>query len=293
MRNLAVAINGAINGVGEQYFRVNNLTLSRGRFFDKGAVDSYAQEVVIDDATAKRLFRDGEDPVGRVIFLDAVPYRVLGVTAVRQNTFFSAGDTLQVWAPYTTVTARHLRAGDLRSLTVRIADGYPTEVADGAMKKLLTLRHAGANDFYFVSSDSVRRTIEQVTLLLSLLIGTIGGISLLVGGLGVMNIMLVSVTERTREIGVRTAIGARRSDIMSQFIIEAVLVCLIGGALGVGLALLIGVLFAQFVKSFEMVYSSASIFAAFGVASLIGLVFGWLPARNAAKLDPVEALARE
>jgi macrolide transport system ATP-binding/permease protein len=129
--------------------------------------------------------------------------------------------------------------------------------------------------------------------MLSLLIGAIGGISLIVGGLGVMNIMLVSVSERTREIGVRTAIGARRSDIMSQFIIEAVLVCLIGGALGVGMALALGFIIGEFLKSFQLIYAPSSIIGAFLVATLIGLVFGWLPARNAARLDPVEALSRE
>jgi macrolide transport system ATP-binding/permease protein len=128
---------------------------------------------------------------------------------------------------------------------------------------------------------------------MSLLIGAIGGISLMVGGLGVMNIMLVSVTERTKEIGVRTAIGARRSDIMAQFIIEAVLVCLMGGVIGVGLSMLVGLAFDRFVGAFEMEFSAASIIAAFVTASAIGLVFGWLPARNAARLDPIEALARE
>jgi macrolide transport system ATP-binding/permease protein len=114
-----------------------------------------------------------------------------------------------------------------------------------------------------------------------------------VGGIGVMNIMLVSVSERTREIGVRTAVGARRSDIMSQFMIEAILVCLIGGALGVGLAMLIGFIFSLFTKAFTLVYSPGTVIAAFCIATLIGLLFGWLPARNAAKLDPVDALARE
>jgi macrolide transport system ATP-binding/permease protein len=108
-----------------------------------------------------------------------------------------------------------------------------------------------------------------------------------------MNIMLVSVSERTREIGVRTAVGARRSDIMSQFMIEAVLVCLIGGALGVALSMAIGGIFSLFVKSFQLVYSGWTLLAAFGVSTLIGLIFGWLPARNAAALDPVDALARE
>ncbi|CAN5257650.1 hypothetical protein BH11PSE2_BH11PSE2_08930 [soil metagenome] len=133
----------------------------------------------------------------------------------------------------------------------------------------------------------------QITGIFSALLGSIGGISLVVGGIGVMNIMLVSVSERTREIGVRTAVGARRSDIMSQFIIEAVLVCLIGGALGVGLSMLIGFIFSLFVKTFQLVYSPLTVVAAFSISTLIGLVFGWLPARNAAKLDPVDALARE
>ena len=185
-----------------------------------------------------------------------------------------------------------MRTIDLRSITVRVADNVPTEVAEEAMTKLLTLRH-GRQDFYFVSSDSVRKTVQTVTLMLSLLIGAIGGISLMVGGLGVMNIMLVSVSERIKEIGVRTAIGARRSDIMSQFIIEAVLVCLLGGIIGVVVSLGFGAIIGYFVKAFGLVYSPIAIIAAFLTASLIGLVFGWLPARNASRLDPVEALARE
>ncbi len=292
IRKGSVSTTVVVNGVGEQSFRVRGVKISQGRPFDSDSVARYAQELVLDDATARKLFPHGQDPIGQVVIVAGVPFSVLGVTARTDNAFFGAGDQLMVWAPYTTVNARLLRAADLKSITVRLSDAVPTAVSTGAMTQLLTLRH-GAQDFYFVSSDSVRKTVESVTLMLSLLIGAIGGISLMVGGLGVMNIMLVSVSERTREIGVRTAIGARRSDIMSQFIIEAILVCLIGGALGVGFALLIGVVFAQFVKQFQMVYSSTSILAAFGVSSLIGLVFGWLPARNAARLDPIDALARE
>ncbi|MDE1999938.1 MAG: FtsX-like permease family protein, partial [Burkholderiales bacterium] len=149
-------------------------------------------------------------------------------------------------------------------------------------------------DFFVRNSDSIRQTIESTTQTLTLLISSIAVISLIVGGIGVMNIMLVSVTERTQEIGVRMAVGARQSDILRQFLIEAVLVCLLGGVLGIGLALGIGVAFDKLGGgSFKMIYSVTSIVTAFGVSSLIGVVFGFLPARNAARLDPVDALARQ
>ncbi len=283
-----------VNGVGDQSFRVRGVKLAQGRVFNSDDVASYNQVLVIDDATRHKMFAPAVDPIGKVIIIAGVPFEVIGVTAKTANLFFSAGDTLNVWAPYTTVNARLLHAEDLHSITVRLTNVVSTEVAMDSMTRLVTLRHAVAEpDFYMISADSVRKTVESVTLMLSLLIGAIGGISLMVGGLGVMNIMLVSVSERTREIGVRTAIGARRSDIMSQFIIEAILVCLMGGTLGVGLALLIGQIFGSFIKQFQLVYSPASIIAAFAVSSLIGLVFGWLPARNAARLDPIDALARE
>ena len=133
------------------------------------------------------------------------------------------------------------------------------------------------------------RTGSMLTLLLSL----IAVISLVVGGIGVMNIMLVSVTERTREIGIRMAVGARQADIRQQFLVEAVMVCLLGGVVGVGLSYAVGYLFELFVKQWEMVFSPASIVMAFACSTLIGVVFGFVPARNAARLDPIEALARD
>ena len=142
------------------------------------------------------------------------------------------------------------------------------------------------------NTDAVRKTIERTTATMTLLVSMIALISLMVGGIGVMNIMLVSVTERTREIGVRMAVGARRGDIMQQFLIEAVLVCLIGGMVGIALSLGLGVLVSKATGgSFRMIYSSASMVAAFTCSTLIGVLFGYLPARNAARLDPVEALA--
>ena len=154
-------------------------------------------------------------------------------------------------------------------------------------------RH-GAQDVFTQNSDSIRETIQQTTATMTLLISAIAVISLVVGGIGVMNIMLVSVTERTQEIGVRMAVGARQSDILQQFLIEAILVCLLGGILGVLLSLGIGQIIGHFAKGIiEMSYSTTSIVAAFVCSSMIGIVFGFLPARNAAQLDPVAALARE
>ncbi|MDQ0466789.1 macrolide transport system ATP-binding/permease protein [Caulobacter ginsengisoli] len=288
----AVSGNGTILGVSDQYFRVQNVAIAKGRSFTAASVASGAQEAVIDDATATKLFPD-TDPVGQVVLLGDVPVRVVGVTEKPEGmAAIFQGSNLQVWTPYTTLMARLVRQPNVAQITVRLADGASASAAEKAIVQLLKAQHR-KQDFFVMSSDTMRRQLGQITLIFSVLFGSIGGISLLVGGIGVMNIMLVSVSERTREIGVRTAIGARRSDIMSQFMIEAVLVCLIGGAAGVGLSLGLGWIFSLFVTSFELVYSAWSILAAFGTATVIGLVFGWLPARNAAALDPVEALARE
>jgi macrolide transport system ATP-binding/permease protein len=166
-------------------------------------------------------------------------------------------------------------------------------IAEDSISRLLTLQH-GRKDFFIQSTAQIRESVESASQTMTLLIGSIAAISLLVGGIGVMNIMLVSVIERTREIGLRMAVGGRQSDILQQFLIEAVLVCLIGGAFGVLLALAMGALAAHFGSgNFPMVFSADSLVAAFVFSSLIGILFGFLPAHNAARLDPVEALARE
>ena len=146
---------------------------------------------------------------------------------------------------------------------------------------------------YTRNSDSILQTIEKTTATLTLLISSIAVISLIVGGIGVMNIMLVSVTERTREIGIRMAVGARQQDILQQFLIEAVMVCLLGGTLGIIFSFGVSAIFSLFVSSMQMAFSIWSLVAAFLCSSLIGVLFGYLPARNAARLDPIEALARE
>ncbi len=281
-----------INGVGEAYFRAMGYDMAAGMAFDARSVRQQAQDAVIDPNTQAALFENGENPVGKVLLLGSVPVRIIGVTAPKTSPFGNP-DALNIWLPYTTVMSRMLGSNTLRSITVRVKDGESNPAADAAITQMLTQRH-GSKDFFTMSSDSVKQTVEKTTATMTLLISAIAVISLVVGGIGVMNIMLVSVTERTQEIGVRMAVGARQSDILQQFLIEAVLVCLLGGLLGIALALSLGLLFEQVGGgSFRMSFSSTSIVAAFASSTLIGVVFGFLPARSAAKLNPVDALARQ
>ena len=284
--------SATVNGVSADFFYVRGMTFKSGQPFDKNSVTQRAQDVVIDTNTEKTFFADGTNPVGQVLLLGSVPSRIIGVIDAQQG-FMGNSDSLNVYLPYSTVMSRMLGQSNVRSIIVRIKDEYPSSAAENAILTLLEQRH-GAQDVFTQNSDSIRETIQQTTATMTLLISAIAVISLVVGGIGVMNIMLVSVTERTQEIGVRMAVGARQSDILQQFLIEAILVCLLGGILGVLLSLGIGQIIGHFAKGIiEMSYSTTSIVAAFVCSSMIGIVFGFLPARNAAQLDPVAALARE
>ena len=281
-----------VNGVSEDFFYVRGLSFKSGQAFDKSSVIQQAQDVVIDTNTQNKFFSDGTNPVGQVVLLGSVPSRIIGVVDAQQG-MMGNSDSLNVYLPYSTVMSRMLGQSNVRSIIVRIKDEYPSHVAENAILSLLEQRH-GAQDVFTQNSDSIRETIQQTTQTMTLLISAIAVISLIVGGIGVMNIMLVSVTERTQEIGVRMAVGARQSDILQQFLIEAILVCILGGILGVLLSLGIGQLITHFAGgSFQMAYSTTSIVAAFVCSSLIGIVFGFIPARNAAQLNPVDALSRE
>ncbi len=293
MRSGSIAANATVMGVGDQYDRVRGLTMAQGRWLTPEDVTGLSQDVVIDDNTYNTLYPNGDgNPLGQVILLGDVPARIVGLTNKSSGVGGGSQDALNIYMAYTAVNSRMLGTSVLRSITVRVKDDTESSVAQSGVTQLLTQRH-GKVDFTILNTDEIRQTITATTNTLTILISAIAIISLIVGGIGVMNIMLVSVTERTSEIGVRMAVGARTRDIMQQFLIEAVLVCLIGGVLGIIVALGFGLIFGLFSSDFKLVYSSASILSAFLCSTLIGVIFGFLPARNAARLDPVTALARD
>jgi macrolide transport system ATP-binding/permease protein len=290
LRYAAIEASAQVNGVGAGYFVVKGVKLKAGRFFDASAERDLSQEVVIDENAQSALFGNGEDPIGKTILVGKVPCMVIGVTRKQQG--FGSSGSISVFLAYSSVQARFLGDTSLRSVVLRVKDNVDNDLAEEAATQLLERRH-GARDFFVFNTSDIRSAITATTQTMTALIAAIAVISLVVGGIGVMNIMLVSVSERVKEIGVRMAVGARRSDIMQQFLTEAVLVCIVGGALGVLAALGAALVFRALGSTFSFVYSETSIVAAFACSTLIGVVFGWLPARGAAQLDPVEALARE
>lgn len=286
----SVSANAKVSGVSEQFFRVKGYEIASGHLFTAQDVNNIAQVAVIDENTRKRFF-EYENPIGKTLILGKLPCVVIGVLK-NSDSPFDSQDSLNVYIPYTSMMSRIVHENYLGSLTIRVKDNVSNAVAQQAIEHVLTLRH-GTKDFFTNSSDTILKTITSTTDTLTYLISAIAVISLIVGGIGVMNIMLVSVTERTKEIGIRMAVGARQSDILQQFLIEAVLVCLIGGGCGVICSYGIGVVFGMFVSSIKMEFSVTSIVAAVTCSSLIGMLFGYLPAKNAAKLNPIDALARE
>ena len=284
-------LSASLYGVGEQYFDVRGLKLESGRLFDEGDVKEDAQVVVIDQNTKNKLFGEDTDPLGKTILFRKRPLTVIGVMQKEENSFGNA-DVLMLWSPYTTVMHQITGESHTNSITVKIKDDANTQVAEKGLTELLKTRH-GTEDFFMNNSDSIKQMVESTTGTMKLLISSIALISLVVGGIGVMNIMLVSVTERTKEIGVRMAIGARRNNILQQFLIEAVLICIIGGLVGVGLSTAISLVFNHFVTEFPMEISIGSVIGAVVCSTAIGVAFGFMPANKASKLNPIDALSKD
>lgn len=284
-------LTASLYGVGEQYFDVRGLKLESGRLFDESDVKEDAQVVVIDQNTKEKLFGADVNPLGKTVLFNKRPLTVIGVMEKEENSFGNS-DVLMLWSPYTTVMHQITGESHTNSITVKIKDDANTQVAEKGLTELLKTRH-GTEDFFMNNSDSIKQMVETTTGTMKLLISSIALISLVVGGIGVMNIMLVSVTERTKEIGVRMAIGARRNNILQQFLIEAVLICIIGGLVGVGLSTLISLVFNHFVTEFPMEISIGSVIGAVVCSTAIGVAFGFMPANKASKLNPIDALSKD
>jgi len=284
-------LSASLYGVGEQYFDVLGLKLESGRLFDETDVKEDAQVVVIDQNTKEKLFGADVNPLGKTVLFNKRPLTVIGVMKKEENSFGNA-DVLMLWSPYTTVMHQITGESHTNSITVKIKDDANTQVAEKGLTELLKTRH-GTEDFFMNNSDSIKQMVETTTGTMKLLISSIALISLVVGGIGVMNIMLVSVTERTKEIGVRMAIGARRNNILQQFLIEAVLICIIGGLVGVGLSTAISLVFNHFVTEFPMEISIGSVIGAVVCSTAIGVAFGFMPANKASKLNPIDALSKD
>lgn len=285
------SLTAQLRGVGASYFDVKGRKIAQGRIFSNDEVRRMASVAVIDDNTLNEIFANDPNPIGKVIIFNKKPLEVIGVTEKDSNPG-PMSESMNIWTPYTTMMYKISGSNDINSITVKVSDFVNSQVAEESIEHILTSLH-GKKDFFMINTDSIKQTVESATNTMKFLIASIAVISLIVGGIGVMNIMLVSVTERTREIGIRMAIGAKQADILQQFLIEAILICLVGGFLGVALSILIGIGFNTFSEDFGMIFSTASIVLALVCSTAIGVIFGYMPAKNASNLNPIDALASE
>ncbi|MDH3265966.1 MAG: MacB family efflux pump subunit [Gammaproteobacteria bacterium] len=268
-----------------------NWLLSRGVFFTDEDSDTYTPVAVLGATIYEELFEPGQDPLGEYILIQNVPFLVIGTMTRKGSSGFGGRDQDEVvFLPLKTGGLRLFGRQYLRSLTVAVEDPALIHETEAALSTLLITRH-GQQDFRIFNSAELLENVSESQQTFTILLGSVAAISLLVGGIGVMNIMLVSVTERTREIGIRMATGARQSDILLQFLSEAIVVSALGGLLGI----LIGVAVAKLIQTLgtSAVVSATPMILAFSCAAATGLIFGYAPAKKAAGLDPVEALASE
>ncbi len=284
--------NTSIVGTSTDYVDVRNWPLDEGAFFTQEDYRASRTVAVLGQDVVTNLFSD-EDPVGKSVKINNVSFRVIGVLQKKGagGGFFSQDDTILV--PLTAVYARFRHQKDVRSIGISVTDKDQIETAKADIGDLLRERHkiqdGAADDFSIVSQQDVLQTVQGVSAIMTLMLGSIAGISLLVGGIGIMNIMLVSVTERTREIGIRKALGARRRDIMAQFLIEAVILSGLGGLLGWAMGAIAANLISKF-GNMTVSLTVGTVGLAIGFSIAVGLFFGIYPARKASRMDPIQAL---
>ena len=281
---------GSVEGVSEDWLLANNRRVEYGTFFTAEDVDRRVGVVVLGTTTAGELFDNVSDAVGEYVFLSGAPFEIAGVLEEKGASSFGSDQDDIALIPITTGMMRVFGSSYLSSITIAVEDTDVISTTESEANTLLLDRH-GTEDFRIRNTASILESVQQTQNSFSMLLGAVASISLLVGGIGVMNIMLVSVSERTREIGVRMATGARRSDILVQFIVEAVVVCALGGMIGILSGFGICAILMNLGTSIAITPLPAIL--AFSTAFLTGFVFGFLPARNASRLDPVRALSAE
>ena len=291
--------NSSLTGTTEDFPSVRNYPLASGQFFTAGDIDASSKVAVIGQTVVTNLF-SGEDPIGQVIKINRQSFRVIGVLAQKGSSGGSNNQDDVVVVPITAAWNYLLggRGRNVQQIYVEATSAEATSAATTEVTEVLLDRHHISDptqaDFQILSQQDVLNSASQTTGVLTLMLGAIAGISLVVGGIGIMNIMLVTVTERTREIGIRKAIGARRRDILMQFLIESMFLAGLGGALGILVGFGLSRILPLAVSSLPTpIISMPSVFMAFGISVGIGLFFGLYPANRAARLRPIEALRYE
>jgi putative ABC transport system permease protein len=280
-----------VRSVYPDYFQLNSWKIGQGGFFDQADLDNGALTAVIGQTVATNLF-GSDNPIGQPITVRNVQFKVKGVLAVKGSNGFQDQDDVVI-IPFTTGQVRLFRQSYVQNISVQVADADQIPTVQQAITELLRARHrlteTTANDFNVRNNNQIQETIAGTTETMTYLLAGVAAVSLLVGGIGIMNIMLVSVTERIREIGIRMAIGARPRNVLVQFLIEAILLSLAGGVIGIVLG--IGGSFAlSSFAGWTIVVTWHSVALSFGFAAFVGVFFGYYPARSASKLDPIEAL---
>ncbi|MDH6356395.1 ABC transporter permease [Parabacteroides sp. PF5-9] len=285
-----------IYGVNQDYLEIQRHTVDDGNMFSQQEIAVAAKVCVIGKTVVDELFTKGENPVGKVIRFNKIPFTIIGVLKSKGYNSMGMDQDDVILAPYTTIQKRVLAITHLHGINASAIKEEYTDQAISEISEILRRNHklkmTDDDDFQIMSMEEISNTMSSVMNMLTLLLGSVAGISLIVGGIGIMNIMYVSVTERTREIGLRMSIGAKGRDILSQFLIESILISITGGLIGVFLGLTLSLLIS-FVLNFPATIQLWSVFLSFGVCTFTGVFFGWYPAKKAAQLDPIEAIRYE
>ena len=287
--------NSSISGTNSDFLIARNWELDRGRFFSERELRVSAKVCVLGSSVVENLF-EGEDPIGQTIRIGSVPCEVIGVLRTKGESGFGQNQDDTVLVPFTTAMKRMFSLTSLRTILVSAKDEDSAALAEKQITEILSRRHRiaeGAEADFTVRSQAefAERAAESSAVFTALLAG-IASVSLLVGGIGIMNIMLVSVTERIKEIGIRLAVGAKKRDIRSQFLVESIVMSLTGGGFGVVLALVTAQLAARF-SQWPMLVEPSSVILAFTFSAAVGVFFGYYPAVKASRLDPIQALRSE